>query len=51
VSGLPQFIKVAETMNEFCRIHFTPDDIVRSGLVKSWIMAEEKYESIHGKCN
>jgi len=41
VSGLPQFIKVAETMKEFCRIHFTPEDIVRSGLVKSWIMAEE----------
>lgn len=51
VSGLPQFIKVAETMKEFCRIHFTPEDIVRSGLVKSWIMAEEKYEEANGKCN
>jgi len=51
VSGLPHFIKVADTMKEFCRIHFTPDDIVRSGLVKSWIMAEEKYEEIDGKYN
>jgi len=51
VSGLPQFIKVAETMDEFCRIHFTPDDIVRSGLVKSWIMAEETYDTNHSKSN
>lgn len=43
-SGLPQFIQVAETMSEFTRIHFTPDDIVRSGLVKSWIVAEEAFE-------
>ena len=51
VSGLPHFIKVAGTMSEFCRVHFTPEDIVRSGLVKSWIMAEEKYEEINGKYN
>ena len=44
VSGLPQFIQVADTMPEFTRIHFTPNDIVRSGLVKSWIMAEEAIE-------
>lgn len=42
VSGMPDFLQVANTMDEFCRIHFTPEDIVRSSLVKSWIMACEK---------
>lgn len=51
VSGLPHFVKIAETMKEFRQINFTPEDIVRSGLVKSWIMAEEKYEEIKGKRN
>lgn len=39
VSGLKQFIKVAETMNSFSRIDFTPNDIVRSSLVKEFIVA------------
>jgi len=43
VSGMFEFLKVAESMPEFTRIHFTPDDIVRSSLVKSWIMACEKF--------
>ena len=42
VSGMSDFLTVAESMPEFTRIHFTPDDIVRSSLVKSWIMACEK---------
>jgi predicted ribonuclease YlaK len=42
VSGLPDFLVVANSMPEFCRIHFTPEDIVRSSLVKSWIIACEK---------
>jgi hypothetical protein len=29
-------------MDEFTKITFTPDDIVRSSLVKSWIVACEK---------
>jgi phosphate starvation-inducible protein PhoH len=41
VTGLPQFLKIAETMDEFCRIHFTSADIVRSSLVKSYIIAKE----------
>jgi len=41
VTGLPQFLKIAETMAEFCRIHFTSADIVRSSLVKSYIIAKE----------
>lgn len=39
VSGLQQFLHVAGTMPEFQSIEFTPDDIVRSSLVKQWIMA------------
>jgi phosphate starvation-inducible protein PhoH len=41
VSGMPDFIKIANSMNEFCRIHFTSDDIVRSSLVKQYIIAKE----------
>jgi predicted ribonuclease YlaK len=41
VSGMPDFLTVANSMPEFCRIHFTPEDIVRSSLVKSWIIACE----------
>jgi hypothetical protein len=29
-------------MNEFTEIGFTPEDIVRSSLVKSWIVACDK---------
>jgi predicted ribonuclease YlaK len=42
VSGLQDFLKVAETMKEFTRINFTSEDIVRSSLTKSWILACEK---------
>ena len=42
VSGITEFINVADNMKEFTRINFTSDDIVRSSLVKSWIIACEK---------
>jgi predicted ribonuclease YlaK len=42
VSGLREFLNVAETMEEFTRINFTSEDIVRSSLVKSFIVACEK---------
>ena len=42
VSGLAEFLNVARHMNEFSEIIFTPDDICRSSLVKSWIMACDK---------
>lgn len=45
VSGLADFLKIARTMKEFTEITFTPDDIVRSSLVKSWIIACENFES------
>jgi phosphate starvation-inducible protein PhoH len=37
-SGFPQFMKIIEQMQEFDFIEFKADDIVRSGLVKSYIM-------------
>lgn len=46
VSGLKLFIDVAKTMKEFTRITFTPDDIVRSSLVKSWIIACENHPEV-----
>lgn len=46
VSGLSEFLKIARTMKEFTEISFTPDDIVRSSLVKSWIIACENYEGV-----
>lgn len=42
VSGLVQFLEVAGRMREFTEVTFTPDDIVRSSLVKSWIVACDK---------
>jgi len=42
VSGLKEFLQVAESMKEYTQITFTPDDIVRSSLVKSWIVACDK---------
>ena len=42
VSGLGEFLQVAKSMSEFTHITFTPDDIVRSSLVKSFIIACEK---------
>lgn len=44
-SGFIKFITIAKTMDEFTEIVFTIDDIVRSNLVKSWIIAEEVFES------
>ena len=42
ISGLSEFLNVARHMDEFTEITFTPDDIVRSSLVKSWIVACDK---------
>ena len=38
-SGLEQFLDVLRSMGEFQEIFFTPDDIVRSSLVKKFIQA------------
>lgn len=42
VSGLTNFMKVANDMEEFDIVKFYPQDIVRSGLVKSFILACER---------
>lgn len=41
-SGLPEFLNVARKMKEFTEFTFTRDDIVRSSLVKSWVIACEE---------
>ena len=38
-SGLIKFLTIAEKMESFRRVEFEIDDIVRSGLVKEWIIA------------
>jgi len=39
VSGLAKFIDVARSMDEFTEINFTPEDIIRSDLVRAFILA------------
>lgn len=41
-SGMADFLNIAGEMIEFKFVEFKPQDIVRSGLVKSYIMAREK---------
>ena len=41
-SAFHSFREVARTMKAFQEIYFTPDDIVRSSLVKDWIVACDK---------
>ena len=40
-SGIMEFLRVINNMHEFTDIQFTKYDVVRSGLVKSWIMAQD----------
>lgn len=47
MSGLAKFHGVAKNMNSCTFIEFTTDDIVRSSLVKEFIIALEKYEEEH----
>ena len=44
VSGILKFFDIAMHMAAFTRIEFTADDIVRSSLVKDYILAKMKYE-------
>ena len=51
-SGLLKFFDIAYHMGAFTRIEFSVDDIVRSSLVKDYILAKIKYEDlIEGKKN
>jgi predicted ribonuclease YlaK len=44
VSGILKFFDIAQHMSAFTRIEFTVDDIVRSSLVKDYILAKLRYE-------
>jgi len=41
-SGLINFMKIIENLSEFDMIEFTAEDVVRSGLVKSYLLQKEK---------
>lgn len=41
-SAFHEFRKVAQDMSAFQEVYFTPDDIVRSSLVRDWIISCEK---------
>lgn len=44
VSGILKFFDIAMHMKAFTRIEFSPDDIVRSSLVKDYILAKLQHE-------
>jgi phosphate starvation-inducible protein PhoH len=44
MSGILKFFDIAHHMKAFTRIEFTPEDIVRSSLVKDYILAKLQYE-------
>ena len=48
MSGILKFFDIAHHMKAFTRIEFTPDDIVRSSLVKDYILAKLRYEDLEG---
>jgi phosphate starvation-inducible protein PhoH len=43
-SGLKKFHEIAKLMASFTSVEFTTEDIVRSSLVKDFLIATEKYE-------
>ena len=43
-SGLQKFLDVASLMSAFTKIEFTTDDIVRSSIVKDYILAKIQLE-------
>lgn len=49
MSGILKFFDIAHHMAAFTRIEFTADDIVRSSLVKDYILAKMKYEDMESK--
>jgi len=48
MSGILKFFDIAHHMGAFTRVEFTPDDIVRSSLVKDYILAKLRYEDNTG---
>ena len=49
MSGILKFFDIAIHMGAFTKIEFTPDDIVRSSLVKDYILAKLKIEDMENK--
>jgi len=49
VTGILKFFDIAQHMKAFTRIEFNVDDIVRSSLVKDYILAKLKYEDYEDK--
>ena len=47
MSGLKKFMAIADSMPSFKTVEFEVDDIVRSALVKEYILARMEYESKH----
>ena len=45
-SGMAEFVEISKMIPSFRNVHFTVDDIVRSGLVKEFLMAEERYNEL-----
>lgn len=43
-SGFPSFLRIIDMMDEFEKIQFLQQDIVRSAFCKSWICAMESYQ-------
>lgn len=43
-TGLPKFMAIADSMSQFSKFEFGVNDIVRSSLVKDYIIAKTKYE-------
>ena len=48
-SGLSQFLEVARTMHAYQEVVFTPEDIVRSSLVRDFIIACDKMGLLPGQ--
>ena len=46
-SGILKFLDIAGNMKEFSRFEFGIEDIVRSSLVKNYIIAKTHYEDGH----
>lgn len=44
-SGMGDFVNVLKTLDEFAMIKYHNDDIVRSGIVKRYLIAKDKYEN------
>ena len=50
MSGLKKFMSIAKMMPSFKLIEFSVSDIVRSEIVKQYILARLQYEETHAQC-